>query len=194
MRMASSITKPGISEKWRPVIGYGKHYSVSNLGRVKRIMACRGATAGRILSVATEVDGYVAVQLCKNNKKKKFGVHILVCNAFHGKRPRGKCVNHKDGVKNNNKSTNLEWMTNRQNYHHARLAGRVGGRGMPGESNPRAKLSVGQVAEVLRLKGKLGQRTLAKLCGVCKTAIQKIHQGKNWPEDLRVRQMPEVRQ
>lgn len=47
-----------------------------------------------------------------------------------------------------------------------------------------------QVAVVRKLKGIVGQRELAILCGVVKTSIQKIHQGKSWPEDLRVREFP----
>lgn len=63
---------------------------------------------------------------------------------------------------------------------------------MSGSANGRAKLTKAQVFEVMRQKGRIGQRVLAALCGVSKTAIQRIHQGKNWPEDLRVREFPEV--
>lgn len=176
-------------ERWNRVPGYEEHYEVSDEGRVRRILGGRGATAGRILKQHDQ-GGYRAVQLCRNDVKKKIGVHILVAEAFHGRRPTRKFPNHKNCDKHDNRADNLEWLTAKQNARHAILAGKRPGRAMAGEENGRAKLTRCQVEEILRLKGAIGQRTLARLCGVSKTAIQLIHQGKNWPEDLRVREFP----
>jgi hypothetical protein len=169
-------------EEWRPVVGYPDHYEISSMGRVRRILACRGATAGRILRQVNG-DGYRYVHLYRNDKKRKVGVHILVAEAFHGKRPRGKLPNHMDLCRSNNSAKNLEWLTQRQNVMHAISAGRHGGRPLPGMQNGRAKLTAAQVAAIKAQKGKVGQRTLASLCGVSKTCIQLIHQGKNWTRD-----------
>lgn len=179
-------------ERWRPVVGYEGYYEVSDRGQVRRVRGGRGATAGRVLSATLSGDGYRAVQLCRNDVKRKFGVHILVAEAFLGRRPRGKFPNHKNLVKDDNRAENLEWLTNRQNTMHAVRAGRIPGRPMHGEENGRAKLTARQVAEIRRQKGRIGQRVIAALCGVSKTLIQKIHQGRLWPADLRVRQFPQV--
>lgn len=179
-----------MKERWRPVRGYEGYYEVSDRGRVRRVRGGRGAVAGRILERAAR-DGYRSVQLSRNDKKKTCGVHILVAEAFHGPRPRGKFPNHKNLVKDDNRASNLEWLTNRQNALHALRAGRRRRTALRGERNGNARLTAEQVQEIRRLKGRVGQRVLSTLCGVSKTAIQKIHQGRAWPEDLRVREMPQ---
>lgn len=181
-------------EEWRPVLRYERHYEVSNLGRVRRLLGGQGAQAGRILRrYDASGDGYRFVMLSRDDRKKTYGMHVLVAEAFLGRRPRGKVPNHKNLQKHDNRATNLEWLTRKQNARHALAAGKKGGRPMPGEQNGRAKLTAAQVVEIRRLKGVVGQRPLALLCGVSKTAIQLIHQGKHWPGDLRVRQFPEAR-
>ncbi len=180
-----------MTELWLPVLGYEGYYEVSDLGRVRRVRGGRGAVAGRLLTRVSHRDGYRFVQLSRNDRKCTAGVHVLVAEAFLGRRPRGKVPNHKNFEKSDNRTCNLEWVTLRQNAQHALRAGRVGGRAMVGEQNGRSKLASRQVNEVMRQKGRIGQRVLAALCGVSKTAIQKIHQRKAWhPADLRVREFP----
>lgn len=186
-----------MAETWMRVCGYEDNYKVSDLGRVRRIAPGQGATVGRILAQAMQGD-YLAVTLYKNDQKFKIGVHILVAEAFHGKRPAGMVTNHKDTDKLNNRADNLEWLTGLENTRHALANGLHGGKPMPGESNPRAKLTEQQVTEIRILKGTVGARVLAKRFGVSRSAIQFIHQGKHWkqpaewPADLRVREFPEV--
>jgi hypothetical protein len=181
-----------MSENWRPVNGYEGYYEVSDFGAVRRTKGGRGATAGRILrqKKPTRHCDYCRIQLCKGDVKRTVMVHALVAEAFFGRRPYGKLVNHIDLNKLNNAASNLEWVTRKQNQQHAVRLGRNGGRPMSGTKNGRAKLTLSQVTEIRRQRGIIGQRTLAALCGVSKTLIQKIHQGRLWPEDLRIRELP----
>lgn len=170
------------NEQWRDVRGYEGYYEVSDLGRVRRVRGGRGATVGRILRAKepNRTSDYRRVQLCRNDVKRTVTVHFLVCEAFHGKRPRKKVPNHINMDKLDNRACNLEWCTLKQNAQHALKNGRRNRVGLPGEQNGRAKLTGAQVAVVRKLKGVVGQRDLALLCGVSKTAIQLIHQGKHW--------------
>ena len=190
------LANPIISarELWLPVRNYEGWYQVSSLGRVRRVRQCRGAQAMRILRPKPpgRNSDYCRVQLCKRDVKRLFTVHSLVAEAFHGSRPRNKFVNHIDLNKTNNAASNLEWLTRKQNAQHAIRNGAVKNTGCCREKNGRAKLTEDQIEVIRSVNGIIGQRKLAILCGVSKTLIQRIHQGKLWPEDLRVRQMPEI--
>ena len=54
-------------EIWKDVIGFEGWYSVSNKGRVKRVMGGKGAVVGKILRICIDCNGYPVVCLCKNN-------------------------------------------------------------------------------------------------------------------------------
>lgn len=108
-------------EIWKAVKGYEGTYEVSNLGNVKslnRIFVNNGAVQkikGKTLHLCTAKNGYIIVNLAKITSY----VHRLVCTAFIGEIPFKQTVNHKDGVKANNKVNNLEIMTYSENHKHA---------------------------------------------------------------------------
>lgn len=83
----------------------------------------------RKLSQRDWKNGYLAVRLMlRPRKRHPYMVHKLVCLAFHGPKPKGKQCRHLDGVKTNNKPTNLQWGTPKENASDKRLHGthRVG--------------------------------------------------------------------
>lgn len=90
-----------MKEEWKNIFGYEGYYQISNYGRVKSLLT------NKILSGDENSLGYKRVFLY-NLIKRRFFIHRLV--AFHfcdGYSPR-LVVNHKDGNKKNNISTNLE--------------------------------------------------------------------------------------
>lgn len=116
-----------MKEEWRDIKDYENIYRISNKGRVlslKREVLSGGCvkkkTIGdRVLKSKKQDNGYVSVTLSKNAKTKQFLVHRLVALAFLEKQEQDTCVNHKDGVKDNNIVSNLEWTNDVCNAKHA---------------------------------------------------------------------------
>ena len=179
---------------WKPVVGYEGYYEVSDLGQLRRVAAGRGAVAGRFVSTKRRnAKGYPVAELCVGDKKARIFLHRIVANAFLGPPPTDRhVVNHLDGIKTNCAASNLEWTTHAGNARHAADNGLL--RPLRGEANGRAKLTAEQVEEIRRLKGSESQRDIAERFEVARSLVQRIHQGKawaaEWPEDLRVREMP----
>ena len=101
-------------EEWRCIDGF-PNYKVSNLGRV--YSAFRG---GRILVPQFTKKRYLKVHLQNHGRNQNFFVHKLVALAFIGERESDAMqINHKNGVKSDNRATNLEWCTASENTLHA---------------------------------------------------------------------------
>lgn len=63
--------------------------------------------------------GYFIVTLCSNGKRKNKRVHRLLAEAFLPNPENKELINHIDGNKKNNKLSNLEWATPKENTQHA---------------------------------------------------------------------------
>lgn len=112
-------------EQWKDIEGYEGFYQVSNCGRVKSLARETNAviqmnTEDRIKKASQKgKDGYLTVQLYKNNTAKSVYVHRLVAESFIPNPLKKKTVNHKNGNKQDNRVENLEWMTYKENNKHA---------------------------------------------------------------------------
>lgn len=110
-----------MEEIWKDIKGYEGLYQISNLGRVKsldRISKGRKYKS-KILSIQKNKNGYQTITLYDCSNYKGFTIHRLVALSFIPNPQNKKCVNHKDGNKENNKVTNLEWVTHSENMKHA---------------------------------------------------------------------------
>ena len=99
-------------EIWLDIIGFEGRYQVSTWGRIRN-------AKGQILKPYRNAKGYLKVALCKNGENYKRRVNRLVAQAFIPNPKNMPQVNHKDGNKENNSFTNLEWVDNRKNSIHA---------------------------------------------------------------------------
>lgn len=109
-------------ENWRPVVGYEDLYEVSDLGRVRsvaRMVRRRGQSfrraAARLRRLYTLPNGYVQIDLWRNNERSKVYVHHAVLSAFVCSRPDGMEACHNNGTRADNRISNLRWDTHANN-------------------------------------------------------------------------------
>lgn len=101
-----------MAREWRTVSRYPQ-YEVSNDGEIRHIG--RGL---RKQSIFANGYKYISLWIAEIGKCKVVPVHRLVAEAFIDN-PQGKrCINHKDGNKQNNCVDNLEWCTYSENSLH----------------------------------------------------------------------------
>lgn len=114
-----------MDKEWRQIKGFEGIYEISNYGEVKSLE--RKFTGGKgnynrkekILKTTNDKDGYPYVVLLKNKARKTVKVHRLVATAFIENNLLKEQVNHRDGIKSNSRSDNLEWCTQSENQIHS---------------------------------------------------------------------------
>jgi hypothetical protein len=172
---------PDDIEQWRPVARADSYYDVSDFGRVRRAKPGRGTYAGKILVVTLPRtrSHYSTVVLSVGGVPVTQGVHVLVAEAFLDPRPTPRHeVNHRDGVKTNNRITNLEWVTRSSNQTHSNAIGLVSH--PKGEQKTRAKLTDAAVREIRAASQSISARTLARHYGVSHRTLYLARIGRTW--------------
>lgn len=126
--MSTTSTK-ACEETWQTVVFGGVDYQISNLGKFRSLDRSyfRSDTGkevlvkGRVLKATANRYGYLIIRISVNKEKFTVRIHRLVAeifvdnlNAVHFTQ-----VNHKDGNKENNHYSNLEWVDNSYNQIHA---------------------------------------------------------------------------
>jgi hypothetical protein len=154
---------------YKPIPSFPQ-YEVSQGGVVRKV------SDKSVCKPFLNVDGYVVVAFWHNNKVVHRRVHRLVMEAWVGKDSRE--VNHIDGDKQNNRLSNLEYVTHQENVDHAVTTGLV----RRGEDCAHSKLTDAVVKEIRELHNDAGisLRDLAGMYDVSQEMIVKIVKDRNW--------------
>lgn len=163
-------------EKFVQIIGASR-YSVSNMGRV----ISHVYTHSKEIS-GMNINGYRRVELFMDSGKVvRVMVHRLVAQYFCYGMDVDLDVNHKDGNKSNNKASNLEWVSRKENICHA-----FNSRLMTiskGEKCGRSKLSAADVKWIREnhIPNKKGSASsIINKYGICESNLRAILSRKSW--------------
>lgn len=173
-----------MAEEWRRVPGFSEFYEASSEGRLRRIATHTGRPKSVLIAPHQKATGYADYWLYRDGRSpKRIGAHRLVWETFCGPIPAGMQINHKNGLRNDNRLQNLEVVTPSENAAHKfRVLGCVAPNNPSfGEKNGSAKLDADRVREIRRLRA-LGeyQHVIAKKFGVTQRIISLIERGRLW--------------
>lgn len=171
-------------ETWKKIPNFSR-YEASNKGNLRSLnYKCTGKI--KVLKPAVSTDGYLKTMILDDcGKYRSWTVHKFVCLAFLGQVPEGKEVNHKNGIKTDNRIENLEYCTRSENIKHAYLMGLE--KPLRGSKNGNSKLTEKDVKEIRNfIKGQrekgvryYGRKELASKYGVSEGHIKALMNDNN---------------
>lgn len=165
----------------KPIKGYEGKYEIDWQGNIWSLNF-RKMGKSQKLKPGLAGNGYLTVALLKDGKQKTYTVHTLLASAYIPNPHNYPQVNHKNGIKTDCSLSNLEWCTASDNIHHSyRFLNRKKPTSQEwSDAFNRKKLNQRQVKEIYSMKYKVGQKQLAIIYGVSKSAIGSIQTGRSW--------------
>lgn len=172
-------------KKWERIPNYSL-YEASTDGEIKTFN-WKGCGRIEIMKPARDNGGYLRTMLKRDDGKiHTIKVHRVIAQTFIPNPENKETVNHKNGIKTDNRVCNLEWATRSENCKHAfdtDLESNCG------EKNPCATLTDEQVLEIRanyqygrksRHEGGLTKIELAKKYNTTFHVIKRVISNKTW--------------
>ena len=172
---------------WRYIPDWEKMYMASNTGKIKSVNRWVVYSDGRKYFykgierrlIGNVPDGYLRVSLSVGDKAKLFLVHRLVALAFIPNPEKKPFINHKNGIKQDNRPENLEWATSKENVNHAFANGLMNP--VKGVNSKFSKLTEAQVLIIRSLANTgLSAKDIAEQMGVGYRNVYHICNNQTW--------------
>ena len=156
-------------------------YDVTKSGRV---ISYRRNSKGMELKASLNNRGYLCVTLYNNDGKTGFLVHRLVAEVFIRNPKKGEQINHKNGIKTDNRVSNLEWLTCKENIRHAYKTGIVdtSKKSFKGATNGNSKLTKKDVLQIRSLykNPNISTREISESYSISLNYVYNIVKKRNW--------------
>lgn len=175
----------GYKERWKVIKIHNKkiNYQISNHGRIRK-----RSDKTKIKDFSNQNVRYYRVSFYIEGVEYAFSVHRLVAKYFckipkrhreAGLTFKDLVPNHKDGNKHHNAAFNLEWVTQKENTHHAWDEGFCDNH--KGEKCHLAKMNENTAIEICELiMQKKTNNEIIKITGASKKQIQHIRNKECW--------------
>lgn len=162
-----------MEEIFKPIVGYSGKYKIGDKGTVLK-------NNNTPLFQRKDRYGYMRVMLWLNKKLSNKSVHRLVAITFIQNPENKPHVHHKNGIRDDNRLENLEWVTAKENVLHGFKNGRIPATAK-GENVPGHILKETDIPIIRQLlKDDLSLRQIGNKFGVSLHTIYSIKSGKNW--------------
>lgn len=156
-------------------IKFAPNYQVANIGLI------RNKKTKKLISPHIVGAGYYSVGLYIKNKRVHKYIHRLVLATFY--KSKDLDVNHKNGKKFDNRLSNLEYITKKQNMQHAVKLGLHKGPINPakGEKNGSAKLNKNVVLKIREMRNRnFSYQEIANKYSISVSQVRRIVSNLSW--------------
>lgn len=101
---------------WKPMFGFESFYLVSMSGKIKSL---RYTFKNKLLNGYKNKKGYIRLTIKGEHNNTNVAAHRMIAKTFIPNPDNKPSVNHKNGIKHDNRVSNLEWCTQRENELHS---------------------------------------------------------------------------
>lgn len=173
--------KENLNEIWKDHPDFIGLYKASNLGRIRSFYKYGGAAHGSfngIIKPKINKRGYYSFKPSKDKIQKDWAVHRFIAQTFLSNPDELYTVNHKNGIKTDNRVENLEWASQTDQIRHAVDLGLR----KSGENHRWASISKDLAQNIINeYKPHIfSQNYLAKKYGLSRGLVCAILTGKSW--------------
>lgn len=177
-----------MNEIWKDITGYEGLYQISSMGRVKRLPRSNKRANGKplplkekILTGTINAFGYCRYELSRGINAASFSGHRLVAIAFIPNSNNKPQINHKNGIKTDNRVDNLEWCNNSENQKHAYAIGLNKPRSLRGDKSNLSKITKNTaLAIICDLQKGLRNKDIATKYNVLRSHVSSIKSKRIW--------------